>query len=101
MHPVDQAIRDKVIARKHELMARSPKDLRRLAPYTSEPFDAAGKTHELSIWHDKTTSGEDIVVVQCKRHVLLGYGNMFTEGLVLDSTDRIRDAEEEAMWEYK
>jgi hypothetical protein len=49
MDPVDQAIREKVIARKHELMARSPNELRRLAPYTSEPFDAAGKTQELGI----------------------------------------------------
>ncbi|HWQ92527.1 MAG TPA: hypothetical protein VN673_12715 [Clostridia bacterium] len=82
-------------------MARTPSELRVLALYTHERFDAAGNAQELGIWHDKTPAGEDIVVVQCKRHILLGYGHMLAEGFVLDSVGRIRDAEEELMWDYK
>lgn len=101
MHPVDQAISDKVLARKRELMGVTPSELRGLAAFISEPFTAGGKPQELGIWHDKTKAGDDIFVVQCKRHVFLGYGHMFAEGFVLDSADHVRDANEELMWEYK
>jgi hypothetical protein len=100
MNPIDQAIRDKVISRKQELMKLRPADLRQLPLYTPEQFSACGETQELGVYHDKTAKGEDIIVTQCKRDIFLGYGHMFAEGFVLDPSDRIRDAEEELMWEY-
>jgi hypothetical protein len=101
MHPVDQAIKDKVTARKMELTALTPDALRRLPLYSPEQFNASGKSQELGVYHDKTAKGEDIVIVQCKRDIFLGYGHMFAEGFVLDSADKIRDAEEDLMWEYR
>jgi hypothetical protein len=92
--------KEKVAARKRELMALRPDELRRLPIYTPEPFSAGGRTQELGFYHDKTPRGEDIIVVQCKRQILLGYGHMFAEGFVLDTSDRMRDAEEELLWEY-
>ncbi len=100
MKAIDLAITDKVLSRKQELMKLRPAELRRLPLYTPEQFSACGKTQELGVYHDKTPKGEDIVVTQCKRDIFLGYGHMFAEGFVLDSSDRIRDAEEELMWEY-
>lgn len=100
MNPIDQAISDKVIARKQELMKLSPAQLRQLPLYNAEQFSACGKTQNLGVYHDKTGKGEDIVVTQCKRHIFLGYGHMFAEGFVLDSSDKIRDAEKELMWDY-
>src|SRR4051812_9863677 len=101
MHPTDEAIKDRVANRKRQLMALAPEDLRRLPIHTPEPFDACGKTQELGFYHDKTDRGEDIIVVQCKRRIFLGYGHMHAEGFVLDSLDKIRDAEEELLWDYK
>lgn len=82
-------------------MALRPEELRRLPICTPEPFSAGGKTQELGFYHDKTPKGEDIIVVQCKRHIFLGYGHMFAEGFVLDKSDKIRNAEEELLWDYK
>ena len=101
MHPIDQAIKDKVAGRKQELMALSPEALRGLPLYTPEPFTAGGKPQGLGFYHDKTPKGEDIVVVQCKRRIFLGYGHMYAEGFVLDASGRIREAEEELLWDYK
>jgi len=101
MKPVDQAILDKVLSRKQELMSMKPAEVRQLPLYTPEHFNACGKEQVLGVYHDKTPKGEDIVVTQCKRHIFLGYGFMFAEGFVLDPSDRIRDAEEELMWDYK
>jgi hypothetical protein len=101
MHPIDQAIKDKVAARKQALMALSPGALRRLPLYTTEPFTAGGKAQGLGFYHDKTPRGEDIFVVQCRRRVFLCYGHMFAEGFVLDSSDKIREAQEELLWDYK
>jgi hypothetical protein len=100
MKPIDQAIREKVISRKQELMKLSPAELRELPLYTPEQFSACGKIQELGVYHDKIANGEDIIVTRCKRDIFLGYGHMFAEGFVLDLSDRIRDAEEELMWEY-
>jgi hypothetical protein len=98
---LNQEIRAKVLPRKDELMASSASDLRALPPYTGELFSAVGKLVELGIWHERTPDGEDIVVVQCKRGVLLGFGNMFAEGFVVDSEGHIRDVEPDVMWRYK
>lgn len=101
MKPIDQAISEKVISKKQGLMQGSPATLQQLSLYTSEQFIACGKAQELGVWHDKTEKGEDIVVVQCKRYIFLGYGYMFAEGFVLDTSGKIRDAEEELMWDYR
>ena len=101
MKPIDKAILDKVTQRKQELMKNSPDELRKLPLYTSEPFTACGKLQEFSVWHDKTSKGEDLFVTQCKRTIFLGFGNMFAEGFVLNSSGQTRDAEEELMWDYK
>ena len=101
MHPVDQAIKERVADRKRQLMALPPDELRRLPLYTVEPFSAEGKVQELGFYHDKTRKGEDIIVVQCKRLIFLGYGHMHAEGFVLDASDKTREAEEDLLWDYK
>jgi hypothetical protein len=101
MKPIDQTISDRVMSNKKELMQACPASLRQLPLYTPEEFVACGKPQELGVWHDKTDKGEDIVVVQCKRQILWGYGHMFAEGFVLDATDKVRDAEEKLMWDYR
>lgn len=100
MKPIDQAISDKVTSRKQELMKLSPAELRQLAPYAAEEFSACGKAQLLSVYHDKAPNAGDLFVTQCKREILFGYGHMFAEGFVLDSSDKIRDAEKELMWDY-
>ena len=100
MKPVDQAIKDKVTSRKQELMRLPPADLRQLPPYATEKFSAFGKAQLLSVYHDKAHGAGDLFVTQCKREIFFGYGHMFAEGFVLDSSDRIRDAEKELMWDY-
>ncbi len=82
-------------------MALRPEELRGLPIYTPERFSVGDKTQDLGFYHDTTPKGEDIIVVQCKWHILLGYGHMFAEGFVLDKSDKIRDAEEELLWDYK
>jgi hypothetical protein len=89
------------MSRKKKLMAMAPADLRKLPLYTSESFVPLGKPQELGVWHDKTVKDEDIIVVQCKREIFLGYGHMFAEGFVLDEKDQVRDAEEQLMWDYR
>lgn len=101
MKPIDQEIYDKVISRKQELMKTDPKELRELPLWTTEPFSACGKEQVFGVWHDKTPKGEDIFVTQCKRTIFLGFGHMFAEGFVLNSSDEVRDAEEELMWDYR
>jgi hypothetical protein len=100
MKPVDQAIREKVSLRKQELMKLSPAELRQLPPYAAEQFSACGKAQLLSVYHDRASSGGDLFVTQCKRKILFGYGHMFAEGFVLDSSDNISEAEKELMWDY-
>lgn len=101
MKQIDQEIYDKVRSRKLELMMSNPTELRKLPLWTPEPFSACGKSQIFGVYHDTTSEGEDLFVTQCKRHVFLGYGHMFAEGFVLDSSDQTRDAEEELMWDYR
>jgi hypothetical protein len=101
MKPIDQVIYDKVVSRKQELMKTSPAELRKLPLWTPEPFSACGKPQVFGVWHDTTAKGEDLFVTQCKRTIFLGYGHMFAEGFVLDTTEHTRDAEEELMWDYR
>jgi hypothetical protein len=101
MKPIDQAIYEKVTRRKQELMTLAPDALRSLPEYSPEEFTACGKDQHLGLWHHKTQSDEDIFVVQCKRYIFLGYGHMFAEGFVLNSSNTIREAEEELMWDYR
>ena len=88
------------MSRKNELKATAPDDLRKLPSFSTESFDALGKPQSLGVWHDKTAKGEDLVVVQCKRYIFLGFGYMFAAGFVLDGNNQVRDAEGELMWDY-
>jgi hypothetical protein len=75
--------------------------LRKLHPWTPEPFSACGKSQVFGVWHDPTVEGEDLFVTQCKRRIFLGFGRMFAEGFVLDAEGQTRDAEDEQMWDYR
>lgn len=101
MRPIDQAIFDIVTSRKRQLMRLRPAELRELPKYASEEFDAVGRTQLLSVYHDKTPQGEDLFVAQCKRRIFMGFGFMFAEGFVLDSSGQTREPEEELMWDYR
>ncbi len=101
MKPIDQAIYEKVTRRKNQLMVLAPDQLRLLPEYSPEEFTACGKKQGLGIWHHKAPLHEDIFVVQCKRYILFGYGHMFAEGFVLDSSNNIREAEEDLLWDYR
>ena len=101
MSELHRVIHERVLARKRELMSSPTGELRALPLCTQEEFAARGKRQQLSVWHDKTGKGEDIVIVQCKRDLFLGFGFMFAEGFVFDENGRMRDAEEELMWEYR
>jgi len=101
MKPIDQAIYEKVISQRNDLMRLAPDQLRRLPEYSKQEFSPCGTKQLFAIWHHKTKLNEDIFVVQCKRYIFLGYGHMFAEGFVLDASDRVREAEEELMWDYR
>jgi hypothetical protein len=99
--PIDQVIAERVLSRKQELIKIDPDELRQLPSYTNEQFSAYGKPLDLGIWHEEISSGGHLFVVQCTRHVFLGFGYMFAEGFLLDSSGAIRDADEKFMWDSR
>ena len=101
MKAIDQEIFNKVASRKSELMLLPPAQLRSFPEYSDESFSACGTAQVLGIWHHKVSLDQDIFVVQCKRYIFFGYGHMFAQGFVLDSSDNLREAEEELMWDYR
>lgn len=98
--PIDDVVHSKVTSRKNELMKMDPAGLRNLPECTAESFEANGKRFELTTWHEEIGSAEQLFVVQCKRTIFLGIGNMHVEGFVLGPKGEIRDAEENLLWDF-
>ena len=97
---IDKIVSEKVSTKISELKRQSAKELMSLPRYTAIKFETGGKGQELGIWHETTESGDSLIVAQCKNTHFLGIGNMYAEGLLVNSLGNIEPAPEELMWEY-
>ncbi len=97
---IDKVVSEKVSLRLKELKSLNPNELHELPSYEGEHFEIGGKQQELGVYRVATPSDETLIVVQCKNTHFLGFGCMFAEGFVVNSSGQLREAEEELMWDY-
>ena len=105
MKEIDLKIGERAAQRKTELSKLDTKTLRDLPEYTSEPIEIDGQQFMLSIYHQETKCGEDLIVVQGYRETgrFLGIiaGNIHAHGFVLHSDGSITEAEDRLLWDFK
>ena len=80
------------------LIIMSLDDLAALPSVTSEEVLLSGKKHTLSIWHDILGSGEHRVMVQLYQYGVLGVGQMYADGFVVNERNGRRALTQEE-WE--
>ncbi len=73
-------------------------DLAALPSVVSEDVVLSGKKHTVSVWHDILESGDHRVVVQLYQHGVLGVGQMYAEGFVVNNKNERRELTQEE-WE--
>lgn len=72
------------------LAAMSFNDLTALPSVVSEDLVLSLKKHTISVWHDILESGDHRLVVQLYQHGILGVGQMYAEGFIINHRDEHR-----------
>lgn len=80
------------------LKAMSFIDLTALPSVVSEDVALSEKKHTVSVWHDILGTGDHRVVVQLYQHGVLGIGQMYAEGFVVNNRNERRELTQEE-WE--
>jgi len=73
-------------------------DLAALPTVFSEDVVLSSKKHTVSVWHDILESGDHRIVVQLYQHGVLGVGQMYAEGFIVNNRNERRVLTQEE-WE--
>ena len=97
---INKIVSEKVHITIEALKNKEAQELRELPAETIEELEIADKKLTFCVYRDKLKNNETLIIAQCKNTRFLGYGKMFAEGIVINESGAIREAEEELMWEY-
>jgi len=97
---IDQIVAAEVHSRIERLSRLPAESLHALPSKNVEELKLGRKKLEMCTFKDSLPNSEILIIVQCMNSRMFAWGRMAAEGIVVDSDGRVRQAEEQLMWEY-